>query len=107
MSHTRVSFLVLIASISCGGDYGGSGGFGATPGGVKDMGIARELIANGQIPPPDALLVEGMFSEHDLGLAGPLCERVLCLRAASGIAADDAGETRGWVQIGLSSTIDP
>jgi Ca-activated chloride channel homolog len=108
MTRSRLLSFLLLAAISCGGDYGsGSGQFGATPGGVKDMGIARELIANGQIPPPDALLVEGMFSEHDLGLVGPLCERTLCLRAASGIAPDAGGETRGWVQVGLSSTIDP
>ncbi len=91
-----------------GGDgAGGDGGFGATPGGVKDMGFARELVANGQVPPPEALLVEAMFSEHDLGLTGEPCEDVLCLRAASGIAPDQEGESVGWVQIGLSSAVDP
>lgn len=33
--------------------------FGATQGGVQDMGFARELIASGQVPPPEAFVVEG------------------------------------------------
>ncbi len=86
--------------------YGG-GEFGATQGGVQDMGLARELVANGRVPPPEAFTVEGMFSEHDLPLSGPACERLLCLRAAMGVAPDLDGEISGWLQVGLSSTIDP
>ncbi|MCB9559701.1 MAG: VWA domain-containing protein [Kofleriaceae bacterium] len=92
--------------VACGGgDYGGD--FGATPGGVKDMHFARELIAAGQVPPPEALLVEGMFAEHDLGLAGDACTQPLCVRAAAGIAPGRGGEPRGWLQVGLSSNVDP
>ncbi len=43
---------------------------GATQGGVQDMQLARELIASGMVPPPEAFTVEGMFSEHVLPLAG-------------------------------------
>jgi Ca-activated chloride channel family protein len=71
------------------------------------MQFARELIAGGQVPPPEALLVEGMFSEHDLALDGPPCPRVLCLRAGLGIAPTVDGRASGWFQVGLSSTIDP
>ena len=97
--------LLLTVVLGCG-TYG-SGGFGATPGGVKDLTLARELIAKGQIPPADALLVEAMFAEHDLGLTGAACERTLCLRAAAGFAPEIDGEPRGFAQVGLSSTIDP
>ncbi|MCH8054898.1 MAG: GAF domain-containing protein, partial [Deltaproteobacteria bacterium] len=82
------------------------GSFGATQGGVQDFGLARELIANGQVPPPDAFVVEGMFSEHDLGLEGDPCVRLLCLRDGIGVAPTLSGESSGWLQVGLSSTID-
>jgi len=97
--------VVLLAA--CGGDFGGAGDFGATPGGVKDMSLARELIAAGQVPPPAALLVEGMFAEHDLGLVGAPCDDTLCVRAAAGVAPDRDGAVRGWIQVGLSSNVDP
>lgn len=97
--------LLLVMAVGCGGGYGS--GFGATPGGVKDLKLARELIAKGQIPPADALLVEAMFAEHDLGLVGGVCERTLCLRAAAGFAPTLDGEPHGFAQVGLSSTIDP
>jgi Ca-activated chloride channel family protein len=87
-------------------DWGGDDDFGATPGGVKDMTLARDLIAHGQIPPPEALLVEAMFSEHDLGLSGAPCDTVLCLKAAAGVAPERDGADRGWLQIGMSSNID-
>ena len=62
------------------------GEFGATQGGVQDMSLARELVAQGRVPPPEAFVVEAMFSEHDLPIAGPPCQTTLCLRAAMGIA---------------------
>ncbi|HUQ04822.1 MAG TPA: VWA domain-containing protein [Kofleriaceae bacterium] len=94
--------------VACGGGgWGGGGDFGATPGGVKDLRFARELIAQGQVPPAAALLVEGMFSEHDLGLAGAPCNDTLCLRAALGVAPDHDGDARGWLQVGMSSNVDP
>jgi Ca-activated chloride channel family protein len=82
-----------------------AGGLGATPGGVQDMRLARESIENGRVPAPEAFVVEGMFSEHDLPLAGPTCNKPLCLRAAAGIAPDLDATPKGWVQIGMSSTI--
>ncbi len=98
--------LILLAA-ACGSDAGSFGGSGATVGGVKDLRLARALIARGQIPPPAALLVEGMFAEHDLGLAGDPCDDTLCLRAAAGIAPDATGAERGWIQVGLSSNVPP
>ncbi len=84
-----------------------SGEFGATQGGVQDMGLARELILNDQVPPPEAFSVEGMFSEHDLPLAGEPCDRLLCLRGAAGLAPTLTGNDSAWFQLGMSSTIDP
>ncbi len=81
-------------------------GAGATAGGVQDMNLARDLVAEGRVPPPEAFSVEGMFSEHDLPLDGPACSDPLCLRAALGIAPDSTGATAAWVQVGLSSSID-
>jgi Ca-activated chloride channel homolog len=100
-------FTGLVAiSTGCGGDYGNSG-MGATQGGVQDMQFARALIEEGTVPPPEAFVVEGMFSEHDLPLAGAPCERTLCLRAAGGVAPTLAGESSGFVQIGMSSNVNP
>jgi Ca-activated chloride channel family protein len=103
-----VPLLVLVPA--CGGMEGGGFGdddFGATPGGVKDLTLARELIAAGQIPPAEALLVEAMFAEHDLGLTGPPCNETLCLKAGAGVAPDLAGVDHAWLQVGMSSNVDP
>lgn len=85
---------------------GGAPGAGATPGGVQDMGFARELIANGQVPPAEAFVVEGMFSEHDLPLEGDPCTQLLCLRGALGVAPTLEGDPSAWLQIGLSSALN-
>ncbi|HEY5950169.1 MAG TPA: VWA domain-containing protein [Kofleriaceae bacterium] len=100
------AWLWFVLAVGCG-DTGYGSGFGATPGGVKDLHLARELIAKGQVPPADALLVEAMFAEHDLPLAGAPCDRTLCVRAAAGFAPDLAAEPHGYAQVGLSSAIDP
>ncbi|HSA21172.1 MAG TPA: VWA domain-containing protein, partial [Myxococcota bacterium] len=103
--------LWMLGAAGCGladaGMGGGGGEFGATQGGVQDMQFARELVENGQVPPPDAFLVEGMFSEHDLPLTGAPCQNLLCLRTASGAAPTLAGEPAAWLQVGMSSLIDP
>jgi Ca-activated chloride channel family protein len=78
------------------------GEIGATPGGSQDLRFARELVVNGNVPPPEAITVEGMFSEHDLPLTGDECTTTFCLRGALGWEQDE-----GFVQVGLSSTIDP
>jgi Ca-activated chloride channel family protein len=85
----------------------GGGSFGATPGGVQDMGLARDLVSQGMVPPPEAFVVEGMLSEHDLPIDGPPCQDPLCLRAVMGVAPDSEGMTSAWVQIGFSSSVDP
>src|SRR5262245_29687677 len=86
-----------------GGPGGPGGSFGATQGGVKDMKLARELVAKGQVPPASAFLVEGMFSEHDLPLDGPPCAALFCPRGAIGVADTLDGAASGWLQVGLAS----
>lgn len=105
-TRSIASVALLAAVVGCHADYPG-GGFGATQGGVQDMRFARDLVERGQVPPPEAFVVEGMFSEHDLPLDGPDCARTLCLRAAAGTAPTLDGAQAGWVQLGMSSTIDP
>ncbi len=102
MSLSRFSALLLPLLGACSAYE-----FGATQGGVQDMGLAREMIENGYVPPPEAFVVEGMFSEHDLALEGEACDTLLCLRAAAGAAPDGDGVPSGFVQVGMSSTIDP
>ena len=91
-SLLSVSLWLLLLPAGCAFMPGGpgapflsspTGDFGATQGGVQDMGLARELIASGRVPPAEAFVVEGMFSEHDLGLTGEACARTLCLRGAA------------------------
>jgi Ca-activated chloride channel family protein len=97
-----------MALLGCSGlQASAQGEFGATQGGVQDMTFARSLVETGQVPPPEAFVVEGMFSEHDLPLQGEPCSTLLCLRSAMGIAPNAAGESAAWVQVGMSSTIDP
>ena len=74
---------------------------GATPGGLQDIALARELVANGLVPPASAFSVEGMFSEHDLPLEGEPCDKDLCVRGALGWQDDT-----GWLHLGLSTAID-
>lgn len=107
MHRSKRSLLTILALFLSSGCSEALGEFGATPGGIQDMKLARDLIAQGQVPPPEAFVVEGMFSEHDLPLAGAPCERTLCLRAAAGVAPDLDEAPRGWVQVGMSSRINP
>ncbi len=95
------------ASGSFGSPPGAAGDFGATQGGVQDMSFARETVEAGRVPPMEAFSAEAMFSEHDLPLEGEPCETLLCLRSASGVAPNIDGEPSAWVQVGMSSTIDP
>lgn len=84
-----------------------AGDFGATPGGVKDLSSARALVDNGQVPPASALLAEAAFAEHDLPLGGAPCSSILCVRSAVGIAPDLDAKQSGWLQVGMSSNINP
>jgi Ca-activated chloride channel family protein len=96
-----------LTTTHCGVALGSGGGFGATQGGVQDLGYARGLVEEGLVPPAQSVVVEALFSEHDLPLEGAPCGEVLCLRGATGIAPDGVGVSTAWTQVGLSSSIDP
>ena len=98
--------LVFAMGCSVSSNLGGAD-FGATPGGVQDMKFARQLIKEGKVPPAEAVLVEAMFSEHDLPLQGAPCAETLCVRGAVGAAPSSAGAPAAFAQVGLSSSIDP
>ncbi len=90
-----------------GGGAAGGGELGATPGGAQDIGYARQLIAQGQVPTADAFLVEGLLSQHDLPVEGEPCESLLCVRPAVGVANDlDTGAPSYWVHIGMTTGVD-
>ncbi len=90
-----------------GGAAPGGGDLGATPGGAQDIGLARQLIAQGHVPQADAFLVEGLLSEHDLPVEGAPCESLLCVRPAVGVSTDlDTGEPSYWVHLGMTSGVN-
>ena len=103
LKHRLVLLAVAVLLAGCGS----AGMFGATPGGTQDMQFARDLVEAGHVPPAEAFIVEGMFSEHDLPVDGVSCQDLLCLGTAVAVAPNRVGEPAAWVQIGLSSTIDP
>ncbi len=109
LRRLMVPALALTLSAGCGiaSSAAPASDFGATPGGVKDLNSARALVANGQVPPASALLVEAAFSEHDLPLSATPCSRTLCLQSAVGVAPDLGGNAAGWLQIGMSSNVNP
>lgn len=107
MAKIGVGTLALFLMTACGNLSLSSGGFGATQGGIQDLGLAREYVESGNVPPAEAFVVEGLFSEHDLPLSGAGCETILCVRTALGIAPAADGTEAAWLQVGLSSRIDP
>ncbi|MEZ4608593.1 MAG: VWA domain-containing protein [Deinococcales bacterium] len=106
---TLVCFITLLSSCNNLGtnptNPGGNGG--ATTGGVQDFQVARELVNNGKVPPKEAFVVEGLFSEYDLALESDNpCDKPFCLNGALGIAPNLNDEARVFVQVGLSSGLD-
>lgn len=113
---TLILGISLLSGVACSsaatdglgdGGYASGGDFGATQGGVQDLTFARKLVQEGRVPPPEAMPVEGMFSEHDLPLSGAPCATTLCLRSGMGVKPASSGAPAAWVQVGMSSTIDP
>ena len=106
----HLAIVLLWATSACGSpSFQASflGGMGATPGGVKDIKFARALVDQGRVPPAAALVPEGLLSEHDLALDGPACQSTLCLQSAGGIAPTLAGKQAMWLQVGMSSDVNP
>lgn len=102
-------FSALAAAPGCGAMMGlASPGLGVTTGGAQDVGLARNLVAAGQIPEPSAFVIEGLLAEHDLPIPHAPCERLLCFDAAVGVApALDTGRDSAFMVVGFSSSVVP
>lgn len=80
---------------------------GATPGGAQDIAYFRDQVQAGEVPLPAVFTAEGLFSEHDLPLAGSRCEQLLCTNAkAVGATLEVQPDVRYLVQLGFDSGLD-
>ena len=84
----------------------GAGGLGATQGGIQDLTYARQLVDNGQVPPPEAFVAEGLFSEYDLALSSAPTAGRLGLSQGVGVAPLTDGTAAAWVQLSMSTDVD-
>ena len=78
-------------------------------GGAQDIGHFRKTAADGQMPRPESLTVEGLLGEHDLALpASGACAQTLCITGET-MAADFAtrGADKMFVGLGFASNLDP
>lgn len=80
---------------------------GATPGGAQDINFFRMGAGRGQIPHPNTLTAEGLFSEHDLPLeAGGSGEALFRVETAATEARFEVlPEVRYLAQLGFSSSL--
>ncbi len=105
--HRTISLSVVLAALGGCGGYHASMDAGLTPGGLQDMTLAREIIEAGGIPDRSHYRAEGLFSEHDLTLAGEPCDALLCPRVAMArIETVGHDEPRMLAQLGFASNID-
>ncbi len=81
---------------------------GATPGGAQDITFFRDRVSAGEVPHPNTMTPEGLFSEHDLPLpTGQRCTGLLCVTGQA-MAAEllVQPEVRYLAQLGFDSGID-
>lgn len=97
---------LLLGLNACGG-YAAGDYLGATPGGAQDIGLARDIINNGNVPTVDDFTAEGLYSEHDLEITGaPPCGKPLCINTATGLEFGLNDDKRDFfVQLGMQSNI--
>jgi Ca-activated chloride channel family protein len=83
----------------------GSGNLGATVGGVQDINFFRSGAGRGDVPHPDTITAEGLFSEHDLPIDLGVKSNDLFVVQAAAIPAQFAvmPEVTHLVQLGFSS----
>lgn len=86
---------------------GGRATAGATAGGAQDIGLARDAARAGEIPRPESITAEGLFSEHDLPSSGSAADRVLSLRPGLALLRlPDRPAPSAIVQVGMASNVD-
>jgi Ca-activated chloride channel family protein len=103
-----LSSAALALSACSNGAPPGAADLGVTPGGSQDIGYARTIIEEGQVPARGEFSAEGLFSEHDLPFtSAPACGVVLCPYAASAVVEPvDGGERGALVHMGFLTNID-
>lgn len=84
-----------------------SSDMGATPGGAQDDALANEKVANGEVPNPEDITVEGVLAAHDFPLSAVSCTRELCINSAYAVAPSfELNRSAVFVQLGFDSGID-
>ncbi len=79
---------------------------GATVGGAKDIGYARQIINAGGIPRFLDFSPEGLYSEHDIPTPSDSCNDLLCLSLGYGYAPTvDNSSNALFLHLGLNSNI--
>ena len=81
---------------------------GATPGGAQDINYFRSGAGRGEVPHPDTITAEGLFSEHDLPLdLGTTSRELFQVQTAAIPATFEAmPEVTHLAQLGFSSGLD-
>jgi Ca-activated chloride channel family protein len=80
---------------------------GVTAGGMQDIGLARKMIRESEIPYPAAFTVEGLLSEHDISLGAVPDERALLYPTAAVAYVKRYGQQspEAIVQIGFGAEL--
>lgn len=79
----------------------------ATAGGAQDMGAFRAQVSSGVLPSAEALLMEGLLSEHDLPprQTAP-CPELLCVIGETAeMAVAGAPDVEAFAQLGFATNI--
>ena len=93
----------------CDGVCSGSGmGIGLKPGGAQDAAYFKKLVAQGEVPEPKYLPIEGWLNEHDTPLPPPEFDRVITLHGFVGLFHDPSyDEPLLALQLGMNSGLSP
>jgi len=107
-SFLRLTTVVaFIFPHGCGPIVFAPGDLGVSPGGQEDIADARSIIANGGIPDPDIITVEGFLSEHSIPIEKPASAGRIFARASTAWNKDfDAFTPLVTVQIGFGTTVN-
>lgn len=110
-SLSGLTGLAAIAVSGCGAggaDASGGGGGNVGTSGAQDVGLFRQLLAEGYIPGEETLDPNGFFSEHYTQLPPPECGETICLQPMLAVHHDWVrGHYQAALQIGFNTTIDP
>lgn len=83
-------------------------GLSVSPGGAEDITFFRDRALAGEVPHPNVFTPEGLFSEHDLPIAGArTCEKLICpVGRAVPTSLLVQPEVRYLAQLGFDTNLD-